>query len=687
MKKISIYLILILLSGSQLFAQVDRSQRPEPGPAPIIQLGDFEAYTMDNGMRVILVENRQVPVVSFQLSLDIDPVLEGDAKGYVGMAGTLMREGTTSRSKREIDESIDFLGASISTSSTGIFASSLSRHRHQVLDLMSDILLNPSFPQSELERLITQSKSGLATTRNDAGSMAANVGRVAVYGPDHPYGEVTTEETLDNISLNLIKEYYESHFKPNVAYMVIVGDIDLSEAKELMDTYFGSWQPGNVPSRAFPTPTLPMGRRVAVADRTGAVQSVVMVTHPVQLTPGHEDAIKVSVMNSILGGGVFSGRLMQNLREDKGYTYGAGSSLASDRLVGRFTARTEVRNEVTGHTVEEILYEVGRMVDEPVEEESLQLTKNFMTGSFARSLESPRTIANFALNIERFELPEDYYANYLENLNAVTARDIQDMAARYLKPEQSIVVVAGNKDDVIDQLIPFSATGHVEFYDPFGRPIEAGEALDIPEGMTADDVMDRYFEALGGKEKLKGIQDITQEMVATTMGQQIQMTSYQKAPNYILVNTKMGGMVLAQQLFDGKKGVVAQMGNVNEFTEGPVYDQLKMQATLNFEMYYADFGVEKELVGIESAEGQMAYKIKMVMPTGEQSYEFYSVESGLKLKTISEETSAVYKDYQSTDGILFPMKITQEAGPQVIEITITQIQINTGLSGDIFTIE
>ncbi len=687
MRNIITSLLLSLFTILAVSAQVDRSQRPEPGPAPVIQLGEFESFELDNGMKVIVVENRQVPVVSFQLTLDIDPVFEGDAKGYVSLAGSLMREGTANRSKQEIDEAIDFIGGSLSTFSTGMFASSLTRHQETLLELMSDILLNPTFPQEEMERLITQNKSGLATVQNDASAMAANVSRAIAFGPEHPYGEVTTEESLDNISIDQVRQYYEDHFKPNAAYLVVVGDMNVDEAKEVVEQYFGGWEPGEVPTRTYPTPEPPEGKRVAFANRRGAVQSVVMVTHPVVLPPGHEDAIKVSVMNSILGGGAFSGRLMQNLREDKGYTYGASSNIGTDRLVSRFTARTEVRNEVTDSTVTEILYEMNRMINEPVDDSSLELTQNFMTGSFARSLESPRTIANFALNVERYGLPHDYYVTYLERLNAVTVEDVQEMAAKYLKPDQSIIVVAGNQDEVTDKLIPFSATGEVEFYDAFARPVEEIDLLPAPEGYTAETVIGNHIEALGGRTKVESINDMTQEMTASTMGMEIQIKGYQKAPHFVLQKMEMGGMTLSQQLFDGDKAVVVSQMGRQEFTEGPEFEQLKMNAVMNIVMTYKEHGIEKELLGIKPTSEGDTYKIKVTYPSGDQSYDYYNTETLMKVKTVKDESMTTYDDYRPVEGIMMPHRITQEAGPQTLEMKVDAITINSGLERELFVIE
>lgn len=700
MKKIIFYFLFSCLLILNVNAQLDRSQRPEPGPAPTIQLGEFESFTLDNGLKVIVVENRKVPVISWQLTLDVDPYLEGDASGYVDFAGQLMREGTTNRTKQEIDEAVDFIGANLSTYSTGMFASSLTRHKGELLDLMTDVLLNPVFPEEELEKRITQTRTGLQTIKTDGQAIARNVSQTQAYGPDHPYGEIVTEETLDNISVDKLKNYYNTYFKPNVAYLVIVGDIDVDEAKALTSEYFAQWQAGEVPEHNYSTPQPPNGRRVAFAERSGAVQSVVNVTYPVVLTPGHPDAIKVSVMNSVLGGGVFSGRLMQNLREDKGYTYGARSRLSSDELVSRFVASTEVRNSVTDTTVTEILHEMNRLINEPVEKEDLELVKSFMNGSFARSLESSRTIANFALNIARYDLPEDYYATYLERLSTVTAEDVQAMAQKYLKPENAIIVVAGNMKEVPETLTKFAASGEVEFFDAFGRPISPETKKEIPEGVTVETVINNYFDAIGGKEHFRDMQALTQVMKASMMGMDITITSYQKAPNKLRVETAMGGNVMSTQLFDGNKAIVqSPMGN-QEFTEGPEFEAMKKQSIMNMELNYKDYGIAKTLTDIETVNDKDAYVVEVTDPSGSTSYEYYDVETGFKIQTESEQGIAEISDYQPLEieivgerpgffarlfgakpdvevvKLMFPRQIKQQAGPQTIELEVVEIMID-----------
>jgi len=693
MKKIFLFLFAGILLTFTLSAQLDRSQPPKPGPAPTVNIGDYNMFTLSNGLKVIVVENHKTPVISWQLSLDIDPVMENEAKGYVDMAGQLMRSGTKNRTKQEIDEEIDFIGASLNTFSTGIYASSLTRHKDKLLDLMSDVLLNPVFPEDELDKMVEQSISALAANENDANFMVDNLITSVVYGDEHPYGEVVTKASLENITRDHVANYYNTYFKPNTAYLVIVGDITTKEAKKLTKKYFKTWKKGNVPSATYPNPQAPAENTVAFANRDGAVQSVLAVSYPIEMQPGAPDAIKASVMNSVLGGGVFSGRLMQNLREDKAYTYGARSSLSSDKVVGRFTARTEVGNNVTDSALVEILYEMDRMVNEPVDSESLELVKNFMNGSFARSLENPRTIANFALNIERYNLPKDYYKTYLERLAAVTTEDVTAMAQKYIKPENAWILVGGNKGEVAPKLARFSAGNEVLFFDVYGRKVESSGAV-IPEGMTAEKVVEGYIKAIGGAEKLKAVTDQKMKMSTEMQGMVIEMESVQKAPDKVLITVSMGGNVMQKQVFDGERGMATAMGQSTELT-GSQLDEMRLQAKMFPELDYANGEYQLELLEVEDLGGQPAYKLQVTNPSGTSVTEFYDVASGLKVRTLTtQETqmgpmtiSANYDDYRDVDGIKIPFALKQQTGPQAMDMKVVSVELNSGVSDDVFKVE
>ncbi|MFO8235273.1 MAG: pitrilysin family protein [Bacteroidales bacterium] len=686
-KRIIILLPALVFMANMLNAQVDRSNPPEPKPAPEIKIKQPQTFTLDNGLEVIVAQNKEVPMVYFQLAVDVDPVKEEDAVGYVEATGNLLRNGTENRSKSEIDEEIDYIGANLSTFSNGFYATCLSEHKGDLMELLSDILLNPTFPEEELGKYQEKEISELSSQKTDASSIANRVGKKLRY-KDHPYGEIKTEETIGNITRDLIEEYHENYYKPNASYLVISGDIEPEEAKNLADQYFGGWEQGDAPKHEYSFPEVSEEREIAFVNKNDAVQSVVGITYPVDLKPGSEDAIKARVTNSILGGSGFSAYLMKNLREDKGYTYGAYSSLQNDPLVGSFMARAEVNGEATDSAVTEFLYEMDRIRDERVDEDHLDLVKNSIYGQFARDMEDPRNYSRYTLNLMRYNLPDDYYQTYLQKVEKVTIDEIQQTADKYIKPDEATILVVGNEEEVADKLAKFASDEEVDYYDIYGNPRE--EAETEIGNTTANDVIEKYIEAIGGREKLEKVEDVKQVFIINMQGRELESRIYQKKPNYYLMEMKMNGNVMQRQIFDGEEGRVEGMGQ-KQTLEGEQLERFKYEAQLHKFLKYNELDVNMELTGVEKIDGNDAYKVNVEHDNGHKHVDFFDVESGLKVQSQSKVTTQQgevtqvesYKDYKEVNGVLMPH--TQEiSGMQSMTMKAKEIEINTGLSKDFF---
>jgi predicted Zn-dependent peptidase len=692
MKKYIIFLfaIAIAFAACTPTAQLDRSKVPAPAAAPKIQIGQYQLITLDNGMKMIVVENHKLPRVSYSINLDIDPVLEGNKAGYVEMAGSLMSAGTKSRTKAQIDEQVDFLGANLSTFSTGVFGNCLKKHSETFLAIMSDVLLNPTFPEDQIEKNRKQTLSGLASNKTDPNAISSNLVSTLNYGKTHPYGEIPTEETVANITREDLVNYYNTYFKPNAAYLIVVGDITVEEAKTQANKYFGSWTKGNVPGNKYKTPTAPKGNVVGFVAVPGAVQSVIDVTYPIDLKPGTQEAITASVLNNILGGSGFQARLMQNLREDKAYTYGAYSSISPDDLVGTFSAGASVRNEVTDSAIVQFLYELDQMVKVPVPDSTLQVVKNIMTGSFARSLERPQTIANFAFNIEKYGLPKDYYETYLQKLNAITPADIQALAQKIIKPNNANITVVGNKE-VADKLKVFAASGKVDMYNPDGSPFV--ELKSAPAGVTGQTVIDNYINAVGGKEKLNSLKSFEQKakMMMGPMG--IEMTLKVKDLSKMNMSMNMNGMELMKQVYDGEKGSMSQMGQSQPMGPDEI-KAVKEQIRLFSELYYAEEKVETTLKGMDVLNGEDVYVLEVKDPSGDVSTDYYNVKTGLKMKSVSASSvegetvieEVIIMDYKDFGGIKFPGTMKTSAQGQNFDIILESVTINPKLEDSLFKV-
>ena len=685
MKK-SVLFLLALLVAFNINAQLDRSTPPKPGPAPKVNIGQAQTFELKNGLKVFVVENTKVPVVSYTLSLDIDPLVEDDKAGYSGIAGDLMGSGTSNRTKAQINEAVDFIGATLNTSAKGMYASSLKKHSDELLNLMTDVLYNPSFPNEELEKAQKQILTGLKSQKDDPQAIASNIKNVLRHGKNHPYGEILTEESVKAITADDLKAYYETYFRPNVAYLVIVGDITVKEAKKQAKKYFAQWEAKEVPSHNYDYPQAFDVPKVVVSNKDGSTQSTISLSYNVDLKPGSPDAIKASVMNSILGGGSFSARLFQNLREDKGFTYGAYSSLNTDELVGSFNAEANVRTSVTDSAFTEIVYEMERLRTELVKEEDLQLVLNAMTGSFSRSLEDPATVARFALNIQKYNLPEDYYETYLEKLNAVTAEDVKAMAQKYLTPDNALILAVGDVPNMKASLSKFAKDGNVEMYDYTGNIVKS---MPLPADLTAEKVIDKYIEAIGGAEALALVNNYSMEGSMSIQGMVLNMKIYSRRPNHQCVETYMQGNLVSKQVFNGEAAkVVSPMGEQN--IEGEMLENMKAESVLFPETQYAQLGYKLELVGADNLDGQDVIKVKVISPSGKEQTVFYDRNNGLKLKEVSSSAqgtmASTFIEYTEVNGVKFPKMMTQAVGPQSFDITFETIKVNETIDASKFDI-
>ncbi len=689
MKKIIIVVCLLLIIIS-VHAQVDRTKAPKPSPAREIKIGEYQSFTLKNGLQVFVVENHKLPRIQFSLQLKNDAIYEGEKEGYIEMAGTLMGTGTKTKSKAQLDEETDFIGANLSTSSSGIFASSLTKHSTKLLDLITDVLYNPAFSQDELDKLKTQTLSGLAAEKDDPSAIAGNVRRALIFGKQHPYGLFTTEKSVGVITLEDCKNYYNTFFKPNNAYLIIVGDIDLKTAKTLSEKYFAKWVAGEVKNPTYTKPKEPAKTYVALVDRPASVQSVINISYPVDLMPGTQEAIKARVTNQILGVG-FSARLNQNLREKHGYTYGAGSQLNPDNVIGSFNASASVRNEVTDSSIHEFLSELKRIVNEPVSEKELALAKAEISGAFGRSLETPQTIANFALNTAKYNLPKDYYNNYLKYVDAVTLTDVQAAAKKFIRPENAHIVVVGKASEVAEKLKTF---GDVKYYDIYGESFVPAKTSAIPPGLTAEKVIANYIEALGGAKKIQDLKSVKSIMNATVQGSQLIMTNSKKAPGKSVTELTVQGNLMQKSVTDGKEVVEIQMGQKTP-VDAATKEKNLFEAHFVPETMLAAMNVKTTLKAIESLDGREAYVIEYQFPAGEKVMNYFDKETGLKVQTMEQVKTpqgeigvpTKYQDYKEVNGVRFPHTILVSQGPMNFKFQVSSLEVNAVLDDAIFKVQ
>ena len=682
MKK-QLYLFLFLVPLVTMAQNIDRTKAPSPGKAPLIQVGDPVKFTLANGMKVFVVKNTKLPQVSATLALDYDGIAEGDKAGVAQMAGQLLKRGTTTKSKAQLDEAIEFLGGSMSTSSQSASVSSLKENFPSLLGLLSEVVLQPALSTEELEKIRKQVLSGIESNKDDPDAISGNVVKKLVYGANHPYGEMVTTKTVNQVSIADVKSFLNTYWLPNAAYLIFVGDIEPATAKALAEKSFGNWKSGNVIKQNFAKPVQPTQTYVAIVDRPASVQSVVTIASAVDLYPGSANDIAGSVMNNILGGG-FSGRLFANLREKYAFTYGAYSSLSPSRQIGIFQAEASVRNEKTDSSVQELLREINTIKNEQVGETELSRMKNYLSGGFARSLENPATIANFALNIARNNLPADYYQKYLTNLAAVDAAKVQNAAKLFLNTNQMHIVIVGNAKQISKGLEKY---GPLKYFDIEGNEVAAPTEVKADASLTPAALMEKAIAAIGSKEALSSIKDVQLKGTANLMGQSLEMQQTIVIPGNSVTTMSMGGMAMMRQAVVDGKYSVAQQGQ-----EAPITDDLKEgldeSATLVPEQLFLTKGYGLKIVGAEKVDGKDAIDVEVTTPSKKVSHRFYDAKTFLLLKTSKSEEvpgrgtmtqQQFYSGYKTVNGVQISSEQLMDLGQMKINIKYTDIKVNQGL--------
>ena len=687
MKKIILSFIALIFTLS-INAQLDRSVMPLGGPSPKIKLDKPKEFKLKNGIRVLVVENHKLPRINYSLRFDRKPIVEGEKTGVISLLGSMLGNGTTNIPKDDFNEEVDFLGAGINVGFGSGFAFTLTKNNERVLDLFSDAVINPLLTEEEFEKEKDKLIEGLKSQKKDIDAISGRVGDALSYGKNHAYGEFISEQTINNIKFEDILEYHAKYFIPNNVYIVVIGDVNYKEVKSLISEKFGVWKKGKTINDPEPILTDNVTlTEINFVDLPTATQSSIQVTNNVNLKMTDEDYFAALMANDILGGGG-EGYLFKNLREDKGYTYGAYSSLGSNRYgVSKFRAGAKVRNMVTDSAVSEIVKEISRIRLEKVDSELLKNAKAKYVGSFIRNAENPQTIAGYALNIKLNNLPDNYYESYLENINLVSEEDVKRAANKYFKIANTRIVVVGKGSDVVANLeeVGFPINYYDQYANPVAKPV-FNKA--IPEGLTASNVIDNYINVIGGKAKLESVFTLISNgdlELPAGVQQQVKISVKEKMPNKESVKQKilMNGQVMMEggQSFDGESGYILGPQGRTEMDEKTITKMKAVQGIFD-ELYYTD--EELELINISNIDGDDAYKIK-VTKGSDISYKYYSISSGYLVSVESEDenkniATTNYSDFRDVDGIIFPF-IVEIQGQKVI---ISEILVNQEIKDSSF---
>ena len=679
MKKLKL-LCLVFFSLSSICAQIDRSIQPISRPVPLIQLGEPQSFTLKNGMTIMVVENHKLPRVSITLRIDNPPIFQGKLAGANDLLGRMLGKGSTNISKNEFEEEIDFMGAYLNFGSSRAFAYSLSRYFPRVLELMADAALSPNFIEEEFDKEKEKLIELIRSSDKDVKAAARRVGNLITFGEKHPYGEFTTTQSVLNLNISDVIKYYDSNYNPGNAYLVIIGDVNFKDVKKQVSSLFKNWT-GNAPTTYKFNPAKNSSELdIHFIDMNNASQSEVSVIFTNEINKKHPDYFSMLLVNSILGGGS-QGRLFQNLREDKAFTYGSYSRFQPNKYSrAKMSAYASVRSSVTDSAVVELLKELEKIRTEKVTLKELNDAKAKYLGAFVLAMEKPETIAQYALSIQSENLPSNFYKTFLQKINDVTVSEILKTAKKHIALNNARIFVTGKGSEVLNNLenvAPFGKKLKVSYYDQYGTPIERPDYSNkLPNGVTAASILDNYFKAIGGLNKMKSITSKSEVIQGTIQGMQLEIISKKTPHKQSYFTISMMGNVIQKQVVSKDKGYSEAQGQRTELSGDELENALEESAI------FAEINLDPSniKVSISDVNGVAAYELA-VSPN--KSF-FYDQETHLKIKisetqefegnTIKQET--LIGEYKEVDGILFPHKTTQSFGPQSIDFFIQSIELN-----------
>lgn len=680
MKKLKQIIALLIITTSVGFAQkLDINKMPKSGPAPKVNLGKPQTFTLPNGLQVMVVEDNKLPRFSAQLTLDNEPYAEGDKKGVSSLMGAMLGKGSTKTPKDKFEAEVDFMGGSLELGSTGAYATGLSRYFDRMIEMLGEAALMPNFTQEEFDKEKDKAIEGLKSSEKNVPAIASRVSAALSYGTNHPFGEYETIDKYKSITLDDVKQHYNKFFVPGKAYLIIIGDVKFDHVKTQVSKHFELWKKATAPYISYSDPSNVQFTQINFVDVPHAVQAEVSFANLTNLKMTDPDYFPALIANEIVGGS-FESYLNKTLREVKGWTYGARSRVGASKNINRFTASASLKQATVDSAVVEILTQINKIRKEFVKEDDLKNAKATFAGDFIRESAKPRTISNYALRIETQNLPKDFYEKYLANLEKVTKEDVMRVAKKYFMTDNARIIVAAKGSEVINKL---EATKIPIFYfDQWGNKTEKPQQKKADASMTAQTVLENYLKAIGGKDKAAAIKTI-----AYTGGLQVPglpapaNVSIKYGHGKFLQEINVPGMgTMAKTMVNEKEGYMSQMGQKNELKG----DDLKEQQVLSHPIVELSLLNQKEtkLDGIEKFNNTDAYKVKY----GKMAY-FYDVKSNLCLgyTTTVEQGGQTFvietklDDIKEVGGIKLAHKWIQNMG-QELTTNFSEIKLNEGVT-------
>jgi predicted Zn-dependent peptidase len=680
MKKILLLALVCITGLGSLYAQ--RPAKPASGAMPKTVLPPYTEATLKNGIRVIVVPDNRQPIVYFRAVVMAGTAADGKNIGAAAAVGSLLEKGTKTRTADDIAAKLDFYGASFGASSgvdaMNAFGSFLKKDMNSILPIYADMMRNPSFPEDEVAKYISQTESSLKAAKKNSSDPGRRMGRRLIYG-EHPYGNFETEESIKQVTRDVISAWHDKYFNAENTMIAVIGDITEKEIIPILEKHFGDWKKGTRYRPMYPPLAETPGMQYTLIDRPASVQSSIRIQRLglSRMDPDYDKAGFIAAIfagNGLIG---FQNRLFQNIREKHGYTYTPGGSLTSSLDRGVLVGVAEVRNSVTDSAIEQMLLEYRRLSTEDIPQQELDFAKGLVTGKYLMEIADPNLTGEKLLSIYQYGLPKDYYDTYPMRVQNFTAGDLRETAKRVFPPNDLHVIVTGDGTKILPKVERFAKP---KIVDLDLNPVKSLTEAIAPSKLSLDEVLNKLYTAINkpSLEKVKSIEK-TGDFVLTMPQGELAGTVYQvfAAPNKKYQKYEFHGMYTEEKI-DGKNLYEGQMGQL-ALVEEPRAKYDVAATVFNEELHVKDPGMSVKLTGMKEIFSGPAYVLEVEKQGLVKERWFVDEKTGYitrkELKNEEGEIINDYSDFRNIGGIPIAHRI-KTSGAQDLVMTFTTIKTN-----------
>lgn len=691
MKKIIVSTILLMAFYNFGISQ-NIPAKPEPLPANQFVFPDYKTVTLSNGLKVFLIKDDEQPTIMINLLVKGGTVLDGKKSGLMNYMSSMLTKGAGKRTALEIAQTLDGIGASVAAGTRSEYMEvtgySLKKHFNIMFDIFSDVVLAPTFPSGEFDKLMDQYIASVKQRKSSSQTIANDMIKAAVYGADHPYAQFMTEESLKSLKVADLKDIYKRTFFPNNATLAVTGDFDEKEIINVLEQKFKNWKQGTPPNLEPPS-AKSMKRGVYFIPRAGSKQSSVILSQ-LTIPRNHPDYDILDLTGSVMGGS-FGAKLFRTLREKYSFTYAPFAYHTSSKYINRFAAGAEVKNEKTDSSITIILEQFKSLYSsEGLTKEELDRIKNYRIGSYLMAFESSGYISDLIQTADFYGTPMDKVKNYPQIIQNITTLDISKAAEKYLTPEKTYIAVVG-LPSLRDSLTKF---GPIYEYTLDIKPAEQEQTSKKSSSISKEKVIDNYIKAIGGRDAINNVKTLKIEgtLTLSVQGQSFsgnvvqeyvfpdKMHSLSKTPffaNEIWINKTLNkGWTKAGEELVELTG--EQLAEAEESTKFELFEVINL---LDKKDHKVDVKGEKD--------GMIM--LKVVDPQQNEAVYFFNKTTGLLDKIEATEAteqgpmdiSIEFKEYEDFKGIKLPLK--QITITPMFTTTLDAVYwINTDISDGIF---